>query len=186
MSPELHQSSAIPFDEPMPDELKTLFQGMAKRLKGSERRMFMAQTARLFGPRGHRRAERELGWDRKTLRKGEDELQHGPIQDRFAACGRKRAESHLPNLVQDIQRIVIPDSQTDPTFQTTRQYRRITAPNVRKQLIDAYGYTDEELPTSRTIVTCLNDLDYHPRKVVKSKPKKSSPKPMPSLSNSIA
>ena len=186
MSPERHQSSVIPVDEPMPDELKTLFHGMAKRLKGSERRMFMAQTARLFGPRGHRRAERELGWDRKTLRKGEDELQHGPIQDRFAACGRKKAENHLPNLVQDIQRIVIPDSQTDPTFQTTRQYRRITAPNVRKQLIDAYGYTDEELPTSRTILTCLNDLDYHPRKVVKSKPKKSSHKPMPSLSSSIA
>jgi hypothetical protein len=71
-------------------ELKALLQETAQVLKGSERRMFMAKTARLFGPRGQRRAARELGWDRKTLRKGEYELQHGPIQDQFAARGRKK------------------------------------------------------------------------------------------------
>ncbi len=71
-------------------KLMALLQETAQMLKGSERRMFMAKTARLFGPKGHRRAARELGWDRKTLRKGESELQHGPIHDQFAACGRKK------------------------------------------------------------------------------------------------
>lgn len=153
-------------------ELKTLLQETAQRLKGSERRMFMAKTARLFGPRGHRRATRELGWNRITLRKGEYELQHGPIQDQFHARGRKAVETQLPQLDQDIQRIVQPDSQTDPTFCSLRRYRRVTAPNVRRQLIEEYGYTDDELPSVRTILTKLNQLDYHPRKVVKSKPKK--------------
>jgi hypothetical protein len=147
--------------------------------------MFMAKTARLFGPRGHRRAERELGWNRKLLRKGEYELQHGPIEDRFASRGRKKTDQHFPHLVRDIQTIVCPDSQTDPTFRTTHQYRRITAPSVRKQLIERSGYMDDELPTVRTILTLLNRLDYRPRKVVKSKPKKNCRKPMRSSSNSI-
>jgi hypothetical protein len=157
---------------PLPANLKAVFQDTARLLKGSDRRMFMAKTARLFGPHGHRQAERELGWNRKTLRKGEYELQHGPIQDQFSACGRKGVDTRLPNLDRDIRRIVQPESQTDPIFRTLRQYRRITAPSVRKQLLEDYGYTDEELPSIRTILTKLNQLDYRPRKVVKSKPKK--------------
>ena len=90
-------------DAPLPANLKAVFQDTARLLKGSERRMFMAQTARLFGPHGHRQAERELGWNRKTLRKGEYELQHGPIQDQFSARGRKPVETYLPDLDRDIQ-----------------------------------------------------------------------------------
>ena len=172
MISQAQTSEGLTLDGPLSSDLKMLFQETARLLKGSERRMFMAKTARLFGPYGHRRAAREFGWNRKTLRKGDDELQHGPIQDRFTARGRKRIESYLPHLDRDIQRIVQPESQPDPTFQSMRQYRRMTAPNVRKHLIEVYGYTDEELPTVRTILTKLNQLDYHPRKVVKSKPKK--------------
>ncbi len=87
----------------------------------------------------------------------------------------KNIASHLPHLEHDIRAIVKPESQPDPTFQTTRQYRRITAPSVRKQLRERYGYTDDELPTVRTILSILNRLDYRPRKVVKSKPKKKLP-----------
>lgn len=177
----------ITFDAPLSATVKAVFQDTAQLLKGSERRMFMAKTARLFGAYGHRRAEREFGWDRKTLRKGEYELQHGPIQDQFSTRGRKSAETHLPHLDRDIQRIVQPESQTDPTFQSTRRYRRITAPSVRKQLIAYYGYADDELPSVRTILTKLNDLDYRPRKVVKSKPKKKRfPKRTPSFTNSTS
>lgn len=162
----------ITFDAPLPAKVKAVFQDTAKLLRGSERRMFMAKTAQLFGPHGHRRAEREFGWNRKTLRKGAYDLEHGPIPDQFTGRGRKPTETHLPHLERDIHRIVQPESQTDPTFQSIRQYRRITAPSVRKQLIEGDGYTDEELPTVRTILTKLNRLDYRPRKVVKSKPKK--------------
>jgi hypothetical protein len=53
-------------------------------------------------------------------------------------------------------------------------YTRLTAAEVRRQLIARYGYTDAALPTERTILTKLNDLGYHPTKVAKAKPKKNT------------
>jgi hypothetical protein len=46
-------------------------------LHGSERRLFMARIVQLLGPGGQRRAERELGWNRVTIRKGLHELTSG-------------------------------------------------------------------------------------------------------------
>ncbi len=87
------------------DSLKALFIDTAQTLTGSARRVFMARTVQELGPGGQRRAERELGWSRVTIRKGTRELERGvPIQDNFAARGRKRAEAHLPNLLTDIRR----------------------------------------------------------------------------------
>ena len=52
------------------DELKALFRDIATKFKGHERRTFMAQVVRLLGKGGQRRSERELGWNRGTIRKG--------------------------------------------------------------------------------------------------------------------
>ena len=144
-------------------------------LKGSVRRTFMAKTVNAFGEGGQRWAERELGWNRGTIRKGQQELEEGPVTDHFSARGRKKAEEHWPNLLNDIEAIVEPTSQTDPTFKTTQLYTPLTAKEVRQRLIDEKGYIDEALPTRRTINTKLNDLDFHPQKVAKSKPKKKLP-----------
>src|SRR5436309_15469676 len=82
------------------DSLKALFIETANTLKGSARRLFMARTVKELGPGGQRRAERDLGWNRETIRKGTRELESGQIcLDNFAARGRKRAEAHLPNLL---------------------------------------------------------------------------------------
>jgi len=43
----------------------------------------MAQVVALLGCGGAVKAERELGWNRGTVRKGRYELEHGPIQDAF-------------------------------------------------------------------------------------------------------
>jgi hypothetical protein len=51
-------------------EVKRFFNQTRSNLKGSERRKFMAKVVRLMGKGGQRRAERELGWDRKTIIKG--------------------------------------------------------------------------------------------------------------------
>jgi hypothetical protein len=165
------------------DSLKTLFIDTAKTLKGSARRVFMARTVKELGDGGQRRAERELGWSRVTIRKGTHELESGrPIQDNFAARGRKRAEDHLPNLLTDITAVVDSQSQTDPQFRTTRLYTRLSAAEVRRQLIAQKGYSDAELPTAETIGAKLNALGYYPKKVAKTQPQKKSRKPMPSLS----
>jgi hypothetical protein len=163
------------------DSLKALLNATAQALKGSARRVFMARTVKELGPGGQRRAERELGWNRATIRKGTRELDSGfAIVDAFALRGRKRAEEHLPHLLADLRAIVDGQSQADPRFRTSRLYTRLTAAEVRRQLIAQQGYTDEELPTVQTIGAKLNALGYTLRAVAKTRPQKSSPRPTPS------
>ena len=165
------------------DSLKSLFIDTAKTLKGSARRLFMARTVKELGFGGQRRAERDLGWNRETIRKGMHELEGGLIcLDNFAARGRKRAEEHLPNLLNDIKAIVDSQSQADPQFRTQRLYTRLDAAEVRRQLIAQKGYCDAELPSVQTIMSELNRLGYYPQKVAKSEPKKRYPKPTRSSS----
>jgi len=105
------------------DSVKTLFVETAQALRGATRRLFMARVVKTLGPGGAQQAERELGWNRVTLRKGQHELEGGLIcLDTFSWRGRKRAEERLPNLLDDIRAIVDCQSQTDPSFKTTRLY----------------------------------------------------------------
>jgi hypothetical protein len=165
------------------DSLKALFIDTAKTLKGSARRVFMARTVQELGPGGQRRAERDLGWNRALIRKGSRELLSGiAIQANFSARGRKRAEDHLPHLLADITGIVDSQSQTDPQFRTNRLYTRLSAAEVRRQLIAQKGYTDAQVPTAETIGAKLNALGYFPKKVAKTQPQKTSPKLTPSSS----
>ncbi len=163
--------------------VKELFMETAKALKGSARRMFMARAVQALGEGGQRLAERELGWNRGTIRKGMHEVEQGMVcVDAFSSRGRKRSEEHLPNLLSDITTIVDGQSQADPQFRTNRLYTRLTAAEVRRQLMAQKGYSEDELPTAETIATKLNELGYYPKKVAKSQPQKNGPKPTPSLS----
>ena len=163
-------------------EVKALLLSTAKALKGSALRMFMARTVQALGPGGQRLAERELGWNRGTIRKGIHEVEHGIVcLDAFSSRGRKRSEEHLPNLLADLQAIVDSQSQADPQFRTNRLYTRLTAAEVRHQLLAQFAYTDEQLPTKETIACKLNELGYFPKKVAKTQHQKNFPKPMPSL-----
>src|SRR5438128_5075456 len=156
------------------DSLKALFVETARSLQGSARRLFMARTVKELGSGGQWCAERELGWGRMTIRKGTHELESGfTCLDAFAARGRKRVEAHLPNLLTDIIALVDSQSQADPQFRTNRLYTRLTAAEVRRQLIAHTGYTDEELPTVPTLTAKLNALGYYPKKVAKSQPPKN-------------
>ena len=163
------------------DTVKTLLIETARSLKGSARRLFMARTVRELGPGGQQRAARELRWGRMTIRKGLRELDSGVVcVDAYMLRGRKRAEEHLPNLLRDITAIVDSQSQSDPQFRTKRLYTRLTAAEVRRQLIALHGYADHELPTAETIGSKLNALGYYPSKVKKTQPQKKFPKPTPS------
>lgn len=166
------------------DEVKGIYVETAKQLQSSERRLFMARIVKVLGEGGQRYAERELKWDRTTIRKGMHELESGVrCLDNFSARGRKRAEAHLPNLLGDMRTILESQSQTDPTFRTTRLYTRITVAQVRKQLIAQKGYCDEQLPSNETLRSRINEMGYRLRTVRKSQPQKKSPKPMPSLTS---
>jgi hypothetical protein len=139
---------------------------------GAQRRRYMADT--LDSLRfSQRQAQQLFGWGRDTIRKALRERQAGvTCLDAFRCRGRKPAEAHLPRLLQDIKDIVQDHVQTDPTFQTTRLYCRLTAAAVRRQLISRKGYSDEQLPTVKTITGKLNGLGFRLRKVAKCRPQK--------------
>jgi hypothetical protein len=163
------------------DGFKANIIATAKVLRGHERRLFMARTAQSLGNGGQRRAEMEFGWSRVTIRKGMHELRSGIFcRDAF---GRLRVEKRLPKLLDDIREIAKGFSQTDPQFRNRRLYTRLTAEELRRQLIEHKGYEASELPTPRTLRTKLNNLGFHLTKVAKCKPKKRSRKPMPSSRN---
>src|SRR5258707_14460966 len=159
------------------ENVKELLMETAKSLKGSARRLFLARTVRALGEGGQRLAERELGWNRGTIRKGQHELEQGIVcLDAFSSRARKRSEEHLPNLLSDITTIVDGQSQADPQFRTNRLHTRLTATEVRRQLIAQKGYREDELPTAETISTKSNELGYYPKKEAKSQPQKNTQK----------
>lgn len=76
-------------------------------------------------------------------------------------------------MLNDIQEIVDGQSQTDPSFETTHLYTRLSAATVRQALITKKGDRDEDLPSQETIRVKLNELDYKVRSVKKTVPKKN-------------
>jgi hypothetical protein len=147
---------------------------------GPARRRYMADTVTTLGL-SQRQTYHLFGWGRDTLRKALHERRTGlTCQDATNCRGRKPIEFYLTHLLDDIRDIVADHVQTDPTFRTTRLYCRLTAPEVRRQLISRKGYSDEQLPSLQTITTKLNALGYHLGKVRKCLPQKKSPRRTPS------
>jgi hypothetical protein len=139
---------------------------------GPRRRQYMADTIATLRL-GQRQAQRLFGWGRDTLRKALHERRSGiTCLDATSRRGRKPAEAHLPRLLDDIRDLVGDHLQTDPTFQTTRLYCRLSAPEVRRQLVARKGYTDAELPSVQTLSLKLNALGFRLRKVAKCRPQK--------------
>jgi hypothetical protein len=101
----------------------------------------MASVVVQMGRGGHGFVAEELGWNRDVIRKGLHELNSGMIcVDAFSSRGRKRWEDKQPELAQNVREIVDAQSHTDPTFRTTRLHWRITAKEVRRQLLQDKGY----------------------------------------------
>ncbi len=143
------------------EESLALWKNTDVQLAGSERRKFRAGVVRSLGRGGQSYVAKILKWGRNVIRKGEQELRSGiDFEDQFHLRGRKPAEHHLPNLLQDIKEIVEPRSQTDPTFKSTRVYTPLTAKNVRSRLLKGFGYKDSTLPCARTLRNKINQLGY--------------------------
>jgi hypothetical protein len=158
------------------EELKSLWKETAKLLKGSARRQYMAKVVAQLGYGGQVWAQRELGWNRGTIRKGEREVSSGQaIRDAFERRGRKAVEEQMPELRERIRAIVEPQTQADPSLQSSRLYARISAARVRRELVERYGYGEEELPSSEWIRRRLNRMGYRLKRVQKTKPQKVIP-----------
>ena len=156
--------------------LKRTWRSTLKKLAGCDRRLLMASIVKAMGRGGALRADRELGWDRTTVRKGLHELRTGvTCVDAVRQRGRKPAETRLPNLEADLRAMGEAASQTDPTFRTTQLYRRLTAGEARRQLIEEKGYQPKDVPSERSLRRKLSALGFKPRRVAKSKPLRKVP-----------
>jgi hypothetical protein len=164
--------------------VRRVLQQTAAELRGFTRRSFMARTVVELLSGVPYRAEQELGWNRQTVRKALHEHASSVecVDGRKGRAGRKPVHHHLPRLLEDLRSLMESQCQTDPTFRTTRLYRRLSVEEVRRQLIAQKGYHETQLPSAETLRVRLEELNYHPQRVQKSKAKKRFRKPMPSSS----
>ena len=157
-----------------PQPFETLIRSAARRLRGHQRRLFMAEVTTQLCDGSPRQAERRFGWGRDTVTQGLHESQQGiRCLENFAARGRQRSEDKDPRLAADIRAIVEPQTQADPELKSSRRYTNLSAAEVRQALIDR-GYAEEELPRERTMRDILNRMNYRLKRIQKGKPLKKT------------
>ena len=162
----------------MEDSVKcyeSLLQQGVNRLKGHERRLFMAEVTLKLWDGNPRIAERRFGWGRETVAKGLHELRQGVrCLESFSARGRPRLEDQTPQLAEDIRAIVEPHTQADPELKTDRRYSNLSAAEALRAL-QQKGYAPENLPRPRTMRDILNRMNYRLKRIRKGKPLKKTP-----------
>lgn len=152
----------------------------ARKLTGVRRRQFQAEVAWQYCQGSARQAERLFGWGRAAVETGLNERRTGiRCLDNFSTRGRRKTEEEHPALAEQIHALVASESQADPKFQTPLAFTRLTAKAVREQL--SAPASGAPLPAERTMYDILNRLGYCLRRVRKTKPRKKSLKPTPSL-----
>lgn len=150
------------------EDLKAELIKTAQSLKGSERRIFMARTVQAFGPGGQRFAERELGWNRATIRKGMRELERGvACVDGTRMRGRKPVEERLPNLLNDIRDLVEAWRHAHAECRSDARAPCMSVEEIRRALVEQKGYRLDDLPSIQTIAARLRALGYRPRRSIR-------------------
>ena len=162
---------------------ESLLRQGADRLKGHERRLFMAEVTLKLCDGNPRKAERRFSWGRETVAKGIHELQQGVrCLENFAARGRPRMEDQTPQLAADIRAIVEPHTQADPELKSARCYSSLSAAEVLEAL-QKKGYAKENLPSERTMRDILNRMNYRLKRIQKGKPLKKTAQTNPIFAN---
>jgi len=162
--------------EALRDRYDAMLQAAARRLRGHQRRLFLAEVTLALCDGKTRQAERRFGWGRDTITKGLHELRQGIrcVED-FAARGRPRWEDEDPRRAQDIRAVVEPCTQADPELKSERRYTNLTAKELRQQLHSKQGYAEKDLPGERSLRDVLNRMGYRLKRIQKAKPLKKTP-----------
>jgi hypothetical protein len=160
--------------DPATQPYETLIRSAARRLKGHQRRLFLAEVATRLCDGNPRQAERRFGFGRNTVLQGLHEARQGlRCLENFAARGRQRSEDQNPQLAADLRAIVEPHTQADPELKSARRYTNLSAAEVRQALLDR-GYAEQGLPKERTLRDILNRMNYRLRRIQKGKPLKKT------------
>src|SRR5215469_16367441 len=109
--------------ETLIQQYDALLLAAAHRLRGHQRRLFLAEVTRQLCGGNSRQAERRFGWGRDTVNKGLQELQHGiRCVENFSARGRPRWEEENPQRAADLRDLVEPHTHADPELKSARCY----------------------------------------------------------------
>lgn len=157
----------------------------AAKMRGVGRRSFQAEMALKYCNGNARIAERVFGWGRVNVEVGLAEKRTGIacMGAQSGYSGAKRWEEKHPEAAIALRQLAESHAQQDPTFQTTLAYTRLTAQAALRQLRNQ-GFSEEQLPAASTMALILNRMGYRLKPVVKAKPQKNCPKPMPSSTTS--
>src|SRR5271170_4552741 len=140
----------------------------AKLLTGYRRRKFQAEIAHKYCKGSARQAEKIFGWGRAAVTLGLNELRTGiRCLDAYHLRGRKKTEELCPQLQDHINRLVEPQAQADPKFQTPLAFTRITAKAVRDAL-QTQPEVKDFVPSRQTVGRVLNRMGYRLRRVLKT------------------
>jgi len=121
-------------------------------------------------------AEYVFGWGRSNVELGMNEYQSGLLcVNDLSSRQKPKSEVKYPRLVSEIHEIMAPSVQAEPRLRTTLLYTNMTASAVYDALLEK-GWSEDALPTVRTISNILNRLDYRLRTVEKTKVQKKTAK----------
>jgi len=155
--------------------IDALLQRGAQRLKGHQRRLFLAEVTVELCDGNARQAERRFGWGRETIDKGLHELRQGiRCLENFAARGRSRWEDLHPQRAADIRELVEPHTHADPERKSSRRYTNWSAAEVLQALRTGKGYAEDDLPSERTLRDILNRMGYRLKRIQKGRPLKKT------------
>jgi biotin operon repressor len=148
---------------------------------GAKRRSFQAEMTSKYCQGSPRLAESVFGWNRHSVELGLHEKRTGItcLGTQKAFCGNKLWEEKYPEVAAVLFELAESQAQQDPTLHTPLSFTRLTAKEALKQL-RKQGFSEDVLPSSRTMADVLNRNGYRLRPVLKAKPQKKFRKQTPS------
>ena len=148
----------------------------AKGLNGFPRRVFQAVVTKEYAEGKPRKAETLFGWNRDAVKRGLfEKLMGREIRSISSSKGRPRVETLNKDLLPSAKNLLEEQSQTDPKFQSTKIFTRITGDSFRKALAEQLQIDPIDLPSPRTNRRMLNRNGYSLRPVRKVLPIKKIP-----------
>lgn len=119
-------------------------------------------------------AEDVFGWNRATVALGMNEFRTNILcVNDLSSRHKPKAEEKDPRLLADIIEIMDPHIEAEPRLRTTLLYTNMTAKAVYESLVEK-GWSEETLPTVRTISNLLDRHNYRLHTVAKTKVQKKT------------
>ena len=162
-------------------EMVGLISRLVDLIPWPERRRAMGDVTLSLLDGKHRVAEDVFGWSRSAVKVGINEFQSGiSCVNDLSTRIKPKTEEKNPELLAEIHAIMEPYSENESGLRTTLLYTNMTAQAVYDALVEK-GWSEESLPTVRTISNILNRQDYRLRTVAKAKVQKKPRKLTQSL-----